>query len=286
MPLLQRVILSRPICAAALIFCDMSRGPGQDFTVPAFEVASIRRVRPNSDNRPQRFNLFPQFTAQNSTLKDLFLLAYDVQDFQVSGGPAWFNSDRYDISAKMAGTPVPGRDAMMLQRRRLQLLLQDRFKLAIHHETRELPVYELTVLKGGSRLRAPSCTESDPKNPGPAPGKTIMDYCGSSGFFKGRFEASSATIGDLVKALANLLDRNVVDKTGISGTFRVVLIFATDDNTIRFPDAPIGVDNPTANDVAPNIFTAVQEQLGLRLESSRGPVEVMVIDHAEKPSEN
>jgi uncharacterized protein (TIGR03435 family) len=113
-----------------------------------------------------------------------------------------------------------------------------------------------------------------------------MDYCGSSGFFKGRFEASSATIGDLVKALANLLNRAVVDKTGINGTFKVVLTFATDDSTVRFPDAPIGVESPAANDAAPNIFTAIQEQLGLKLESSRGPVEVMVIDHVEKPSEN
>jgi uncharacterized protein (TIGR03435 family) len=273
MSLLQGVILSRPIFAAALICCAVTGSRGEDSNVAAFEVASIRPVRANSDNGPQRVNLFPQFTAQNATLKDLLLLAYDVRNFQVAGRPAWFDSDRYDISAKMAGTPVPGRDAMMLQRRRLQLLLQDRFKLAVHRETRELPVYELTVSKGGPKLKAPTCTESDPKNPGPAPGKAVMDSCGFSGFFKGRFEASSATIGDLVKALANLVDRTVVDKTGIRGTFRVVLTFAVDDS-------------PAANDTAPNIFTAIQEQLGLKLESGRGPVEVMVIDHAEKPSEN
>jgi uncharacterized protein (TIGR03435 family) len=278
--------MTRPIFAAAVIFCAWSGSPCQDSTAPTFEVASIRPVRPNSANGPQRLNLFPQFVAQNVTLKDLFLLAYDVKEFQVSGGPAWFNADRYNISAKMTGTPLPGRDAMMLQRRRLQLLLQDRFKLAVHHETRELPVYELTVSKGGAKLKGPTCTESDPKNPGPIPGKTIMDYCGFSGFFKGRFEASSATIGDIAKALANLLDRTVVDKTGINGTFHVVLTFGPDDNTIRFPDAPIGADSPAANDAVPDILTAIQEQLGLRLESSRGPVEVMVIDHLEKPSDN
>jgi uncharacterized protein (TIGR03435 family) len=198
------------------------------------------------------------------------------------------NSDRYDISAKMAETPVPGRDAMMLQRRRLQLLLQDRFKLAVHHETRELPVYELTVLKGGPKLTAAMCTEPDPKNPGPAPGKTIMDYCGSSGFFKGRFEATTATAGDLAKALANLLGRTVVDKTGIKGTFHVVLTFATDDSTGRLPGAPADTDipPPAAGDAPPDIFTAIQEQLGLKLKSGQGPVDVIVIDHAEKPSEN
>ncbi len=175
---------------------------------------------------------------------------------------------------------------MTLQRQRLQLLLQDRFKLAVHHETKELPVYELTAAKGGPKLKAPACTESDPKNPTPAPGKTIRDTCGFSGFFKGRFEASSATTGDFVKALSNLLGRTVVDKTGINGTFRIVLTFALDDSTQRFPDAPIGADSPAADDASPNIFTAIQEQLGLKLESSRGPVDVMVIDHVEKPSEN
>jgi uncharacterized protein (TIGR03435 family) len=194
--------MTRAIFAVALIFGAVSRSHGQDSTAGGFEVASIRPAGPNSVNGPQRLNLFPQFTAQNVTLKDLFLLAYDIKKFQVSGWPDWYNSDRYDISAKTGGTPIPGRDAMMLQRRRLQLLLQDRFKLAVHRETRTLPVYELTVAKGGARLKASTCAEIDPRDPRPSTGKTVMDYCGFSGFFKGRFEASSATIGDLVKALA------------------------------------------------------------------------------------
>jgi uncharacterized protein (TIGR03435 family) len=278
--MLKGFLWRRQAVAAAIILFAAGGLRGQAANPTPFEVASIR---PNSDNGPQRFSLFPQFTARNATLSDLFLLAYDVKGFQVTGGPGWMNSDRYDISAKMADTPVPGRDAMMLQRRRLQLLLQDRFKLAVHHETRELPVYELTVLKGGPKLTAPTCTEIDSKNTGPAPGKTVMDYCGSSGFFKGRFEATAATIGDLVKALANLLGRTVVDKTGIKGTFHVVLTFATDDSTIRFAGAPADTD---ADDAPPDIFTAVQEQLGLKLKSSKGPVDVIVIDHVEKPSEN
>jgi uncharacterized protein (TIGR03435 family) len=282
--MLKQFLFRRQAVAAAIILGAAGRLCGQAANPSAFEVASIR---PNSDNGPQRFNLFPQFTARNATLKDLFLLAYDVKGFQVTGGPSWINSDRYDISAKMADTPVPGRDAMMLQRRRLQLLLQDRFKLAVHHETRELPVYELTVLKGGPKLAAPTCTEMDPKNPGPAPGKTIMDTCGSSGFFKGRFEASAATTRDLAKALADLLGRTVVDKTGIKGTFHVVLTFATDDSTIRFPGGPADTDTPpAAGDAPPNIFTAIQEQLGLKLKSSKGLVDVIVIDHVGKPSEN
>lgn len=280
---MKRALRYRQAFGIAVIFCGSAGLRGQDANPPGFEVASIR---PDSDNGPQRFSLFPQFAAQNVTPKDLFLLAYDVKPFQVSGGPAWFNSDRYDISAKIAGAPVPGRDAMTLQRRRLQLLLQDRFRLAVHHETRELPIYELTVAKGGPKLKAPACAESDPKNPAPAPGKTIMDYCGSSGFFNGRFEASSATTGDLVKALATLLDRMVVDKTDIAGTFHVVLTYASDDATVRSPGAPGDTDSSPGGDAPPNIFPAIQEQLGLKLESSRGPVDVMVIDHMERPSAN
>jgi len=262
----------------AVIFCIAGGLYGQETSPPGFEVAAIR---PNSDNGPQRLNLFPQFTAHNVTLKDLFLLAYDVRGFQISGGPAWFSSDRYDITTKMASTPAPGPDAMMLQRRRVQLLLQDRFKLAVHHETKDLPIYELTAGKGGAKLKPPACSES---------GKMIRDSCGFSGFFKGRFEASSATTGDFVKALSNLLERTVVDKTGLNGTFRIVLTFAVDDGTRRFPDAPpdapIDADGPGAYDTAPNIFTAIQEQLGLRLEPGRGPGDVMVIDRVEKPSDN
>jgi uncharacterized protein (TIGR03435 family) len=277
--------MRKPYFVASLILYGAAQMLGQDGVAPGFEVASIR---PNTSSGPQRFSLFPEFTAQNATLKDLLTLAYDVRGFQVSGGPAWINSDRYNISAKVAGASTPSREGLMLQRRRLQTLLQDRFRLTVHRETRELPIYELIVAKGGPRLYAPACTEIDPGNPGPAPGKTIMDYCGSSGFFKGRFEASSANMGDLAKALANLLDRTVVDKTGISGVFHIRLTFASDDTTVRapvvYPDDP--GNPPAATDLDPNIFTALQEQLGLKLGSSKGPVEVLVVDHAEKPSEN
>jgi uncharacterized protein (TIGR03435 family) len=284
-PILGRVRKYHPICGVALILCAVNRSPGQD-AIPAFEVATIR---PNVSGGPQRFNLFPEFTAQNATLKDLLTLAYDVKPFQVSGGPGWIDSERYDISAKLAGTPTPGREAMMIQRRRLQSLLEDRFKLAVHREMRELPIYQLILAKGGPKLQAPACVEMDPKNPGLAPGKTMMDYCGSSGFFKGRFEASAANMEDLTKAFGNLLGRTVVDKTGIHGMFHITLMFAADDGTVRAPGAPgppADAGDSAAPDPGPNIFTAIQEQLGLKLESSRGPVEVMVIDHAEKPSAN
>ena len=267
--------------AVGLIFYAASRMLGQDDGAPAFEVASIR---PDTSGSPQRFSLFPEFTAQNATLKDLLTLAYDVKGFQLSGGPAWINSDRYDISAKAAGTPTPGLSGVMLQRRRLQMLLQDTFKLTVHRETKELPIYELVVAKGGPNLQAPACIEGDPQNPRPAPGKSVMDYCGSTGFFKGQFEATATSMPELAKDLANELDRPVVDKTGISGTYRVQLTFTPEESTVRVPDDP---GNPVpSTDLGSNFFTAVQEQLGLKLQSAKGPVEVLVIDRVVKPSEN
>jgi len=273
--------------AAILFVTGMVHAPSlraQSSAAPTFEVASIR---PSASAAPQRFSLFPNFGAQNSTLRDLFTLAYDVKRFQVSGGPKWFDSDRYDIEAKALGAPTPGPDGLLLQKRRLQTLLQERFKLAIHREMRELPLYELTIARGGHKLQPTTCIEPDSKNPGPAPGKTVRDYCGWSGFFPGRFEGSTVSMTDLAKALANILGRTVVDKTAIKGSFHVQLTFAPDDAAAR-AIAPGGDPRTTGPgaDLGPNIFTAIQEQLGLKLESSKGPVEVLVIDHVEKPTEN
>jgi uncharacterized protein (TIGR03435 family) len=122
---------------------------------PAFEVASIKR---DISGQPgPQFRLFPGFTVQRATLKDLVRLAYFVHDFQVSGGPSWINSDRYNIEAKVEGNPTFNQEYRSLQLRRLQTLLQDRFKLALHRETKQLPTYDLMVAKNGPKLPPPSC---------------------------------------------------------------------------------------------------------------------------------
>jgi uncharacterized protein (TIGR03435 family) len=217
--------------------------------------------------------------------------AYFVHDFQVSGGPGWINSDRYDIEAKADAPPAFNQEYRTLQLRRMQTLLQDRFKLALHRETKELPVYELTVAKGGpKKLPLPSCIQSDPGHLTIAPGKTIMDYCGFGGFpSRGRYQASSGSMAELADALGLPLGRTVVDKTGITGRFRMEFTFSPDSSPIPIPDGqgPGAPTNAAAiPDLGPDIFTALQEQLGLKLESGKGPVEVLVIDHVEKPFEN
>ncbi len=174
-----------------------------------------------------------------------------------------------------------------LQYRRLQTLLKERFKLAIHRETKELPIYELTVAKAGPKLQPPNCIQREPCDLTMAPGKTLMDYCGSGGFDTGSYQASNGNMRDLADALGLPLGRTVVDKTGITGRFRLQLTYRSDVSTNPFSDtAEPGAHGAAAADLGPDIFTALQEQLGLKLESARGPVEILVIDHAERPSEN
>ena len=257
---------------------------------PAFDVASIKR---DVSGQPgPQYRMFPGLTVERATVRDLVRMAYWVQDFQVSAGPAWTNSERYNIEAKSEGKPVFSQEYRSLQLRRLQTLLRDRFKLALHRETKQLPIYELTVAKGGPKLQLPSCIQKEPGDLtiALAPGKTMMDYCGFGGFTgRGGYEASNGSMAELAEALALPLGRIVVDKTGITGRFRIQLTFAPVASAIPFPDAP-GPGNPPdaapTADPGPDIFTALQEQLGLKLESAKGPVEVLVIDHVERPSEN
>jgi bla regulator protein BlaR1 len=260
----------------------------QEAARPAFEVASIKR---NVSGDPgYRYGMGPHTHVESATFKDLVSLAYDVKDFQVSGGPGWINSDRYDIDATAEGAPTPGQEGMNLPRRRLQTLLQDRFKLALRRETKELPIYELTVARGGLKLQPlkdGSCVPFD-VDKFRAPGSNPMNFCGYGGFGRGFYEAASASMADLAKSFSMVVGRIVADKTGITGVFRVHLTFVPDESAPPWLLGPPGdPGNPApAADAGPSIFTAVQEQLGLKLESSKGPVDVLVIDHVEKPDAN
>ncbi len=247
---------------------------------PSFEAATIK---PNTGgdfgNYFRMMGVTPSMT--NQSLKNMILWAYRVHDFQIIGGPGWMSSDRWDLQAKT--TQGAAYDKMQLM---VQSLLQDRFKLALHREIKELPIYNLTVAKAGLKIQPNaegSCIPPDPKNPGPAPGKTFMDYCGTSGFGRCSMMGTSSTMTELAEALANPVaaDRTVVNQTGIEFHFRYEVKYAPELTAISQPGGP-----PPACGDAPSIFTALQEQLGLRLDSAKGPVEVLVIDHAEKPSEN
>jgi uncharacterized protein (TIGR03435 family) len=221
-------------------------------TTPAFEVASVRLNR--SGDFSSSASRFPggRITITNNTLKDLIRYAYDLKDYQVFGGPGWIHSERYDIAAKADGDP--GADKL---RSMLQTLLAERFGLKVHRETKAMPAYQLVVLKEGSRLR---------KSKEPASSLSIFRN-------RGQITARKTSMAQLANGLSGLLSRAVVDKTGISGSF---------DFTLEY--APLDIETP--QDSLPSIFTALQEQLGLRLEARTLSIEVLVVDEAQQLVEN
>lgn len=209
---------------------------------------------------------------------------------RVEGGPAWINSDSYTINAKAEGNTNSG----VMNGPMLQTLLEDRFRLKIHQETRTVPEYALTVAKNGPNLQRfseESCTPIDRDRSSPVPRPpSHKPLCKNLIRMKGAnlamIEMQATTLDEFSKAFGRILERPVVDKTGITGVFVVRLEFAFDDASRGFlpPDSPA----PSISDgfSGPSIFTAVQEQLGLKLDSTKGPSEIFVVDHAERPSEN
>ena len=253
---------------------------------PSFEVISIKRSSGaraagagigGSSVRGNRV-IMP-----NGTLRGLLQLAYQRPDGpplltdQIVGGPNWIDSDRYEVQATAAGdertTIPPDQLALMLQS-----MLEERFRLDAHLETRELPVYHLVIGKDGSKLK-PSEDQTPTLPPGQRPTGDIRGSIGGTISSTSRtMRATAVPMSRLVNALIQQLGRLVIDKTNLQGLFDFNLQFST--------TGPAGNAPPAAEDPNPSLFTAVQEQLGLRLESTKGPVEVLVIESVEKPTEN
>jgi bla regulator protein BlaR1 len=260
----------------------------QDTTAaaPVYEVASIKPNR-SGDNMVRMMTKPDGFSASGGTVQMLVQDAYGVQDFQIAGAPSWFNSERYDIEAKMDGSVAEelrklGDDQRRLERdRMLQALLADRFQLKLHRDTKELPEYALVVAKNGSKLHEakPGDTYANGfKGPDGGGGAGMMFMGGDGGPVTGQ----AIPIANLVHLLARQLGRTVVDKTGLTGNYDFTLKWAPDES-----QGPPGMDNgPPPDSSGPSLFTAIQEQLGLRLEAQKGPVEILVIDHVERPSDN
>jgi len=258
-----------------------------------YEVASIKPDK--SAGNMMRIMNTPDGLTATVPLHELIRLAYGVQTFQISGAPDWAKSDKYNIEAKMDKSTVDelskiSEDQRQPTRQRmLQALLAERFKLTLHRETKELPVYDLIIAKGGPKLEQAKPGDPDPeglKGPDgrPMPGGHFVRM--------GRGELTGQDLGidDMVRVLSQQLDRTVVDKTGLKGSYNWTLKWTPDQSTPMFRGAgdprPGPASGPAPDSSAPSIFTAVQEQLGLKLEPQKGPVEILVIDHVEKPSEN
>jgi len=248
---------------------------------PAFEVAS---VKPNTARTGVRWSRFPgdRFVATNVPLRDLILIAYGEAgqirpDNQVSSGPSWIDVDRFDVSAKV-GANSPNTVAQ--KQRMLRTLLADRFKLTAHTETRELPIYALVMARRdgtlGPRLRHADleCEAIEGSQPG------RRDRCILYALPSGKLMVRGQSMKSLANAFTMLLDRTVEDRTGLTGGVDA----DADFNPEGLPGmAQVSPDERRLND-APPFFTALQEQLGLKLDSTKGPVDVLVIDHVERPT--
>jgi uncharacterized protein (TIGR03435 family) len=233
---------------------------------PEFEAATIKPVKEPDPNRMNDRTDGRHFLTHNTTLRDLLMMAYGLDPRQIVGGPAWLASDEYDLDA------VAGEGQMANHREEmLQKLLADRFQLTFHREQREMSVYVLTIAKGGSKLKA-----SDPNVAANGASCQRLGMC----TFKGEPLQHFARWLQFVVS-----DRAVVDKTGIAGMFDFSLNWTPDETQFSAMGihVPPPADNPNA---PPGLFTAIQEQLGLKLEPQKIPSEVLVIDHVERPTEN
>ena len=256
-------------------------------TTPAFEVASIKAN--HSGDRRMMINPDPsgRFTAKNVNVRQIIIMAYQIKDSQLSGAPGWIDSERYDISAKADGPATPEQFQLMMQ-----ALLADRFKLSLRHETKEMPVYALVVAKDGPKLHEnkEAETEKDVKTGEPKPGDPNAPPPKPRGMMRGgrgMFSGQAMPVSVLADSLSRQLGRVVLDKTGLRGLYDFELKWTPDESqTPMIRGADGGDSAPPPDASGPTLFTALQEQLGLKLESQKGPVEVFVIDHVEKPTEN
>jgi bla regulator protein blaR1 len=266
-----------------------AQSPAAAAAPPAFEVATIKPSDPSNPRMGIQIAPGGRFTTSGITLKFLIGFAYDVRDFQVSGGPGWVNSDKYDIVAKAADEPDAGELRKLTDdqgkafekrlRLRVQALLADRFQLKIQRTTKELPVYALLVAKSGSKLQETQAAADGKRFNGMRMGR-------------GELTAQGAPIKFLTQTLSQQLGRPVLDQTGLTGKYDFKLAWSPDPSEAGNafgkpgPGGDGGNGPPPPDPNGPSIFTAVQEQLGLKLESQKGPVEILVIDKVEKPSEN
>ncbi|MGD0221945.1 MAG: M56 and DUF3738 domain-containing protein [Terriglobia bacterium] len=272
--------------------------PTPEAPAPSFEVASIKPNKPDASGRMMVAIQFApgRFTTTGATLKQLIALAYDVRDTQVSGGPGWTDSERYDIDAKEADADVARFEKLPPDQRRqqhqmlVQGLLADRFKLRLRHESKESMVYALVVAKNGPKLHEAKPGDTYPNGiKGPdgrplgGPQMMRMDL--------GEVEGQGLAIEALARLLSRQLGREVVDKTGLKGSYDFTLKWNPEQDPSAMAMGPPGGppaagSAPPADSSEPSIFTAIQDQLGLKLESTKGPVEILIVDHVEQPSEN
>ena len=248
----------------------LAQSPAPRPKFDAFEVATVKPV--DSDPNSGRFITMQgtnRFVEKDYTLKLLIAAAYDLNPKTISGGPPWLGSDHYDILAVTPGEVRPDHDEQMSM---LRNLLTERFNLKFHREPKVFSIYELQVAKDGPKLKSTGAAAGDPVVVGPGvvyPQKVVLP---------GR----NATMGNFVSLLQRaILDRPVVDKTGLAGRYDFDLEWAPDET--QFGGA---VTPATEGTTSPPLFEAVQQELGLKLVATKGPVDALVVDSAGRPTPN
>ena len=247
----------RGLTGVSLLLCAAYGVFGQSAPPPAFEVASVKTNTSGSGSSSSNGSK-GQTVFTNLTLRQFVTRAYNIKDFQLTG-PDWMGNIRFDITAKYPGETTNEQRAVMLQ-----TLLAERFNLAVHRESKEMPAYVLVLAKNG------------PKREEGKPGGV------STSSNRGRFEDKGVSMAGLADQLARQLERPVADKTGLTGVYNLRLEWTPDDQ-------PAGKGDGAAGEPAlgPSIFTALQEQLGLKLQTQKMPVEIIVVDHVDRtPIEN
>jgi len=255
------------VAMSALLLAGAGEAATQTPRFDAFDVATVKRTPEREQSRIFKMEGTHRWIATNFTLKNLIALAYDLSPRTISGGPQWIESQHFNIEAVVPGEVRPTR---MEQMQMLRALLVEHFALKFHHVDKEFSIYELTVAKGGAKLKAAADPDAQPQLVGVVyPGKVEVP-------------AKSVTMDDFVAMLQRAtLDRPTVNKTGLAGKYDFTLDWTPDETQY-------GGELPKSPDDAPSppLFTAVQEQLGLKLTATRGMVSAMVVDGAVRPAES
>jgi uncharacterized protein (TIGR03435 family) len=233
----------------------------------SFEVATIKPSEPSKCCDRTFWRYGRRFATTNTNLKYLIQWAWNLQAKQVAGGPPWMDETRFDVAGEIDGDEIPNDHQWKIA---VQKLLIDRFQLRIHHEKRIMPAFALEIAKGGPKL-----TPGD----GNVKAHMHMGFRGAVGHMMYGYGVN-ASIGDFIGELQRIvMARPIVDETGLTGVYNIKFLFIRED-----PDA-LGM-RQLPDTSAPNLLDALQQQLGLKLEGTKAPVDVIVIDHAEPPGEN
>jgi uncharacterized protein (TIGR03435 family) len=257
-PIRKRILAALTFTAASAL--AQTPAPVKPMTAdanPSFAVATIKPHDPNS-NRQGFDAVGDRFTIRNQTVASLMMFAYSIDKHQVINAPAWTGVYRFDIEGK---TDAPGEPNLHQQQEMLQNLLTERFGLRFHHEKRELPVYAIQIAKGGNKLKPAA-------NPDAEADQTATNYGNEI-----TVTITTGTMADFILGMQFFFDRPLIDQTGISGRHDFTLRYAHDESSVTDPNAP-------------GLFTAIQEQLGLKLIAVKASIDVFIVDSVEAPTPN